>query len=153
RMNVQKISPCLWFDGQAEEAAQFYTSIFNNSEIVRISYYSKTFTDVSGMAEGSARTVEFRMDGQSFTALNGGPYFQFNEAISFVVYCDNQEELDYYWEKLAEGGDESAQQCGWLKDKFGVSWQIVPANIFELLCSTDPEKSERVAEAIFTMKK
>jgi predicted 3-demethylubiquinone-9 3-methyltransferase (glyoxalase superfamily) len=135
-----QITPCLWFDTQAEEAANFYTSVFRNSEIEGITRYGKEGYEIHGQKEGSVLTVAFRINGLSFTALNAGPVFQFNEAISFQVLCENQDEIDYYWEKLSEGGLEG--QCGWLKDKFGVSWQIVPAILGELM--NDPSKSERV---------
>ncbi len=143
------ITPCLWFDTQAEEAAKFYTSVFRNSEIEGITRYGKEGYEIHGQKEGTVLTVAFRINGQPFTALNGGPVFQFNEAISFQVLCENQEEIDYYWGKLSEGGQEG--QCGWLKDKFGVSWQIVPAILGQLL--GDPSKSERVTRAFMQMKK
>jgi len=152
-MNVKKISPCLWFDHQAEEAANFYTSIFKNSKIVNIARYGKEGFEIHGRPAGSVMTVAFEIDGQKFTALNGGPVFKFNEAISFQVSCDSQEELDDYWVKLSEGGDKNAQQCGWLKDKYGVSWQIVPAVLEKLLNSSDPKKSERVMKVLLQMKK
>lgn len=143
------ITPCLWFDNQAEEAANFYTSIFKNSKIDTISRYGKEGFEVHGQNEGTALTVVFQINGQTFTALNGGPVFKFNEAISFQVFCETQEEIDYYWEKLCEGGNES--QCGWLKDKYGVSWQIVPAILGKLM--SDPAKSGRVMKAFLQMKK
>lgn len=149
---VQKISPNLWFDHQAEEAAQHYVSIFKNSGIERFTRYGAERNDHSPFAEGAIMTVEFQLEGQHFVALNGGPHFKFNEAISFIVHCDSQEEIDYYWEKLAEGGDEKAQVCGWLKDKFGVSWQIVPANLNEMITDPDPAKSERVMKALLQTK-
>ena len=124
--NMQRITPFLWFDSQAEEAASFYASIFKNSKIVSITRYGEEGAQASGRPKGTVMTVAFQLDGQEFVALNGGPYFKFTEAISFVVNCESQDEVDYYWEKLSEGGDEKAQQCGWLKDKYGVSWQIVP---------------------------
>lgn len=150
---MQKINPCLWFDHQAEEAANFYTAIFNNSEIKRISPYGKAGFEFHGKPEGSVMTVEFELDGQIFTALNGGPTFQFNEAISFQVSCKTQDEVDYYWNHLSQGGDEQAQQCGWLKDKFGVSWQIVPEVLGKLLSDAGSEKSQRVMQALLQMKK
>ncbi len=134
---MQKITPFLWFDHQAEEAANFYVSIFKSAKINIITRYGKAGFDVHGRPEGSVMTVEFELNGQVFTALNGGPHFRFNEAISFVVGCDTQEEIDYYWEKLSAGGQES--QCGWLKDKYGVSWQIVPNDLKKLM--GDPEKA------------
>ena len=130
---MQKISPCLWFDAQGEEAAKFYTSIFKDSKIGDVTRYGKEGYEIHGREEGTVMTVEFEIEGQKFLALNGGPIFKFNEAISFQVYCETQEEVDYHWEKLSEGGDEKAQQCGWLKDKYGVSWQIVPTILMKML--------------------
>jgi predicted 3-demethylubiquinone-9 3-methyltransferase (glyoxalase superfamily) len=150
---MEKIIPCLWFDSNAEEAVNFYTSIFKNSKIGKISRYGKEGYEIHGKPEGTVLTVEFELNGQTFTALNGGPAFKFNEAISFQVYCKSQNELDYYWEKLSKGGDEKAQQCGWLKDKYGVSWQIVPTVLGEMLQDKDPKKSERVMKALLQMKK
>lgn len=150
---MSAIVPCLWFDDNAEEAAELYTSIFADSRIGRISRYGKEGHEIHGRPEGSVMVVEFEIEGRQFTALNGGPAFRFNEAISFQVSCDTQEEVDYYWERLSEGGDEKAQQCGWLKDRFGVSWQIVPSVLPELLRDPDPAKSERVMKAMLQMKK
>ncbi len=150
---IQRIVPNLWFASQAEEAVRFYTSVFPNSSIGSITRYGKAGHDIHGMAEGTVMTVEFKLDGQDFLALNGGPVFTFNEAISFIINCDTQEEADYYWDKLTEGGDPNAQQCGWLKDKFGVSWQVTPIEINELMNGSDPEKSERMMEALLQMKK
>ncbi|SEM71957.1 VOC family protein [Lihuaxuella thermophila] len=150
---IKKITTNLWFDTQAEEAAAFYVSIFKNSRLGRITRYGKVGTEIHGMPEGSVMTVEFQLEGQDFVALNGGPQFKFTEAISFIVCCENQEELDYYWEKLSEGGDEKAQVCGWLKDKYGVSWQIIPSDLQDMLHDPDSEKSERVMKALFQMKK
>lgn len=150
---VQKITPCLWFDDQAEEAARFYVSVFGNSGIGAVTRYGKEGFEIHGRPEGSVMTVTFRLEGQEFIALNGGPHFKFNEAISFVVQCGSQAEVDYYWDKLREGGDENAQQCGWLKDKYGVSWQIVPAALFEMINDRDAEKSARVMKAMLQMKK
>jgi len=150
---IQKITPCLWFDNQAEEAAKFYVSLFNNSAIGAITRYGREGFEVHGRPEGSVLTVSFRIEGQEFTALNGGPHFKFSEAISFVVRCETQAEVDRYWNKLGEGGDERARQCGWLKDKYGVSWQIVPAALFEMMSATDGIKSERVMRAMLQMKK
>jgi predicted 3-demethylubiquinone-9 3-methyltransferase (glyoxalase superfamily) len=147
---IQKITPNLWFDTQAEEAARFYTSIFSNSKIGAVTHYGKESYDKS--FEGKVMTVEFQLEGQTFVALNGGPHFKFNEAISFIVHCDHQEELDYFWDKLSEGGDPKAQVCGWLKDKFGVSWHIVPSRLTEMLCSPDPERAERVMKAVLQTK-
>ena len=150
---TQKITPCLWFDNQAEEAANFYVSTFKNSKIGRIARYGKEGYEIHGRLAGTVMTVEFEVEGQIFTALNGGPIFKFNEAISFQVHCTTQEEVDYYWEKLSEGGDEKAQQCGWLKDKYSVSWQIVPTVLVEMLQDRDAEKSGRVMKAMLQMKK
>src|SRR5687768_2595010 len=151
--SIQKITPCLWFDDQAEEAAGFYTGIFPNSKILNISRYGEAGHEIHGKRAGTVMTVAFELEGQAFTALNGGPTFKFNEAISFQVNCDMQKEVDYYWEKLSEGGDEKAQQCGWLKDKYGVSWQIVPSALVEMLNDPDSEKSQRAMEAMLRMKK
>lgn len=147
---IQKITTNLWFDTQAEEAAKLYTSIFNNSNIGRITRYGKESYDRT--REGKVMTVEFQLEGQDFVALNGGPQFKFTEAISFIVHCDNQDELDYFWDRLSERGDEKAQVCGWLKDKFGVSWQIVPSNLTEMISGPDPERSERVMKALLQTK-
>jgi predicted 3-demethylubiquinone-9 3-methyltransferase (glyoxalase superfamily) len=147
-MNNQ-ITPCLWFDNQAEEAANFYTSIFKNSAITAVSRYGKEGFEFHGQPEGTAMTVVFQINGQTFTALNGGPVFKFNEAVSFQIFCDTQEEIDHYWEKLTEGGEEG--QCGWLKDKYGLSWQIIP-NILPSLM-TNPEKAGKVTNAFMQMKK
>jgi predicted 3-demethylubiquinone-9 3-methyltransferase (glyoxalase superfamily) len=151
--NIQKITPCLWFDNQAEEAAEFYISIFRNSKIGNISRYGEAGQEVHGKPAGTVMTVAFELDGQTFTALNGGPIFKFTEAISLQVDCETQEEVDYYWQKLSEGGDEKAQQCGWLKDKYGVSWQIVPRILVEILNDTDKSKSQRAMTAMLKMKK
>jgi len=149
---MQKITPFLWFDDQAEDAAKFYTSIFKNSKIGKIARYDKAGEKAAGRPAGSVMTIEFQLEGQEFVALNGGPHFKFTEAISFVVNCETQEEVDYFWQKLtADGGQES--QCGWLKDKFGVSWQIVPTILPELLSDKDATKSERVMKAMLKMVK
>ena len=150
---LQKITPCMWFDSQAEEAARFYVSIFNNSAIGAVSRYGKEGFEVHGRPEGSVMSVSFRLEGQEFTALNGGPHFKFSEAISFVVKCETQTEIDRYWDKLGEGGDERAQRCGWLKDKYGVSWQILPAALFEFMGGTDAGRAQRVMRAMLQMKK
>ncbi len=152
-MHIQKITPCLWFDTQAEEAARFYCSIFGNSRILRISRYGEAGHEIHGKPAGSVLTVEFELEGQAFTTLNGGPEFRFNEAISLQVSCDTQEELDHYWDKLSAGGDEAARQCGWLKDKYGVSWQIVPSVLPVLMSDADPRKTDRVMTALLKMKK
>jgi len=150
---IQKITPCLWFDDQAEEAVEFYISIFRNSKIANIARYGEAGHEVHGKPAGTVMTVAFELDGQTFTALNGGPMFKFNEAISLQVNCETQEEVDYYWEKLSEGGDEKAQQCGWLKDKYGASWQVVPSVLPELINDPDSEKSQRAMQAMLQMKK
>ena len=148
-MTIQKITPFLWFDDQAEEAAKFYTSIFKNSRMGRIARYSEEAAQHTGQTAGSAMTVEFEIDGQQFVGLNGGPMFQFSEAVSFAVKCDSQEEVDYFWEKLAAGGQKS--QCGWLKDKFGLSWQVVAVELIELM--HDPAKAEKAMDAVMQMDK
>ena len=150
---IQKITPCLWFDDQAEEAVEFYISIFRNSKIANIARYGEAGHEVHGKPAGTVMTVAFELEGQAFTALNGGPMFKFNEAISFQVNCETQEEVDYYGEKLSEGGDEKAQQCGWLKDKYGASWQVVPSVLPELINDPDSEKSQRAMQAMLQMKK
>jgi predicted 3-demethylubiquinone-9 3-methyltransferase (glyoxalase superfamily) len=149
----QKITPCLWFDDQAEEAVTFYTSIFRNSKVLNVSRYGEAGHEIHGKPAGTVLTVAFELEGQAFTALNGGPVFKFNEAISFQVDCETQEEVDYYWEKLSEGGDPKAQQCAWLKDKYGVSWQVVPRVLVEMMSDPDSEKSGRAMEAMLQMKK
>jgi predicted 3-demethylubiquinone-9 3-methyltransferase (glyoxalase superfamily) len=148
---MQKITPFLWFDDQAEEAAKFYTSIFKKSKIVNVVRYSKEAANKSGRPPGSVMTVVFEIEGQRFIALNGGPYFKFNEAVSFVVNCKNQAEVDRFWKKLSAGGEES--QCGWLKDKFGLSWQIVPSMIGKLLSGKDSTRTTRVMQALLQMRK
>jgi predicted 3-demethylubiquinone-9 3-methyltransferase (glyoxalase superfamily) len=150
---IPKITPFLWFDDQAEEAARFYTSIFKNSKIEGVTWYGEEAAEASGRPKGTIMTVTFLIAGQEFVALNGGPHFKFNEAISFVVNCESQAEIDYYWDKLSEDGDIKAQQCGWLKDRYGVSWQIVPTIMAEFLTDPDPDKSRRVMQAILQMKK
>jgi predicted 3-demethylubiquinone-9 3-methyltransferase (glyoxalase superfamily) len=149
----KKIVPCLWFDNQAEQAANYYTSIFKNSKVGKITYYGEAGQDVHGQKPGTVLTVAFDLDGQPFTALNGGPIFKFNEALSLQVMCDDQKEIDYYWEKLSVGGDSNAQQCGWLKDKYGLSWQIVPKVLLELVGDPKSEKSQRAMTAMLGMKK
>ncbi len=152
-MPVQRITPCLWFDNQGEEAAKFYTGIFRNSKIVSVARYGEAGREVHGKQPGTVMAVAFELDGQAFTALNGGPLFKFNEAVSFQVNCETQEEVDYYWERLSEGGDKKAQQCGWLKDKYGASWQVVPRVSIEMLSDPDTEKSGRAMKAMLQMKK
>jgi predicted 3-demethylubiquinone-9 3-methyltransferase (glyoxalase superfamily) len=148
---TQKITPFLWFDNQAEEAAKFYTSIFKNSKIENVTRYDEEGSKVSGRPKGSLMTVPFQIEGQEFVALNGGPMFKFTEAISFIVNCETQKEVDYYWEKLSAGGEEV--QCGWLKDRFGLSWQVVPTVLTEMLQDKDPQKAQRVMAAMLKMKK
>jgi predicted 3-demethylubiquinone-9 3-methyltransferase (glyoxalase superfamily) len=147
------IAPCLWFDHQAEDAARYYVGIFKNAKIGRISHYTEAGTEVHGRPAGSVMVVEFELDGQRFTALNGGPLFKFNEAVSFQISCDTQAEIDYYWEKLKAGGDEKSQACGWLKDKYGVSWQVTLTIMPELMGDSDPAKLSRVMKAMLPMKK
>ena len=150
---VQRIAPCLWFDNQAEEAANYYVSIFKNSKITDVTRYGKAGFEIHKRPAGSVMTVAFELDGQSVTALNGGPIFTFNEAISLQVFCDTQEEVDYYWEKLSKGGDPKAQQCGWLKDEFGLSWQVVPKVLPELLKDHESARAQRAMDALLRMKK
>jgi predicted 3-demethylubiquinone-9 3-methyltransferase (glyoxalase superfamily) len=149
---MQKITPFLWFDDQAEEAVKFYTSVFKNSKVGRILRYDEEAASKSGRPTGSVLTIEFEIEGQKFVALNGGPQFKFNESVSFVVNCETQEEIDYFWGKLtADGGEES--QCGWLKDKFGLSWQVTPTVLIDMLHDRDSEKAERVMKAMLQMQK
>jgi predicted 3-demethylubiquinone-9 3-methyltransferase (glyoxalase superfamily) len=150
---VQRITPFLWFDRDAEAAAAFYVSVFDDARITRVARYGKAGAQASGQQEGAVMTVAFELDGQSFVALNGGPVFQISPAVSFVVNCETQAEIDRYWTRLSEGGDEHAQQCGWLKDRFGVSWQIVPVQLPTLLTESDPPRAQRVMEALIQMKK
>ena len=150
---IQRITPCLWFDDQAEEAAGFYTTVFKNSRIVRVSRYGEAGRDVHGKPAGSVMVVAFELDGQAFTALNGGPLFRFNEAVSLQVFCDTQEEIDYYWERLSAGGDPNAQQCGWLKDRFGLSWQVGSPDMDALFADATSPAAQRTMEAMLEMKK
>jgi predicted 3-demethylubiquinone-9 3-methyltransferase (glyoxalase superfamily) len=150
---TQPITPCLWFDSEAEEAARFYLGIFKNSRIVAMTRYGEAGREVHGRSAGSVMTVEFELNGQTFTALNGGPHFKFNEAVSFQIMCRTQEEVDHYWNRLGQGGDPNAQQCGWLKDKYGLSWQVVPTGMVEMLNDPDREKADRAMEAMLKMKK
>lgn len=150
---IQKITPNFWYDKAAEDAARFYVSIFKNASVGHISYYGKEGFEIHKMPEGTAMTVDFTLDGQNFRGLNGGPLFKFYESVSFVVSCDTQEELDYYWDKLNEGGDPKAQQCGWLKDKFGMSWQIVPAKMDKWMTTGTKEQTSRVMTVMLQMKK
>jgi len=150
--SIQRIGPCLWFDHQAEEAAKYYTGIFRSSRIVAISRYGEAGYEIHRRPAGSVMTVAFELEDQPFTALNGGPLFRFNEAISLQVYCDSQDEVDYYWERLTVGGDPKAQQCGWLKDRYAVSWQVVPRAIAEMMKQSG-ERADRVMTALLQMKK
>ena len=150
---VKPITPCLWFDNQAEEAARYYTAIFKNSKIGTISRYGEAGKEVHGQKPGSVMTVEFELNGQPFTALNGGPIFKFTEAVSFQIMCKTQDEVNHYWNKLTAGGDPESQQCGWVKDKYGLSWQVVPTVLAEMMSDPDKEKSGRVMEAMLRMKK
>ena len=153
-MNItQRIAPCLWFDDQAEEAANFYVGIFPNSRVVMTTRYSEAGFEIHRRPAGSVMTVVFELDGVSFTALNGGPHFQFNEAVSLMVNCASQEEIDYYWEKLSAGGDPKAQQCGWLKDRYGLSWQVVPADMDEIFVDSASAGAQRAMNAMLQMKK
>jgi predicted 3-demethylubiquinone-9 3-methyltransferase (glyoxalase superfamily) len=150
---VQKLTPCLWFDDQAEDAAKFYCSIFDHSKITGMTHYGKAGFEFHGRPEGSVMTVSFELDGQSFTGLNGGPLFKFSEAISFQVNCQTQDEVDHYWGNLSAGGVPEAQQCGWFKDKFGLSWQIVPVAMMDMMKDPDTKKSQRAMAAMMQMKK
>src|SRR5713226_8344113 len=148
---IQKITPFLWFDSQAEDAVKFYVSIFKGSKVRGVTRYDEEGAKAAGRPKGSVMTVAFELDGQEFTALNGGPIFKFTEAISFVVNCETQKEVDHFWEKLSAGGQEV--QCGWLKDRFGVSWQVVPTVLVKMLQAKDREKSKRVMAAMLKMEK
>jgi predicted 3-demethylubiquinone-9 3-methyltransferase (glyoxalase superfamily) len=148
---MQKITPFLWFNDKAEEAANFYVSLFKNSKIGDIARYDEAGAKAAGRPKGSVMVIEFQLEGQEFTALNGGPHFKFTEAVSFVVNCETQPEVDKFWEKLTEGGEEG--QCGWLKDKYGLSWQVTPTVLTRMLKDKDPQKAKRVMEAMIKMKK
>ena len=148
---TSKIAPCLWFDSQAETAAKFYTAVFKDGRIIKTSHYTEAGHEIHGQAAGSVMTVDFEIAGLSFTALNGGPLFKFTEAISFQVNCDTQDEIDYFWTKLSDGGEEV--QCGWLKDRFGVSWQIVPSMMGDWFTESNPQGSNRAMLAMLGMKK
>ena len=149
---MQKISTCLWFDNQAEEAVKFYTSVFKNSKIGSTTHYDEASSKEAGMPAGTVLTMSFELEGRQFMALNGGPIFKFNESVSLIVNCDDQKEVDYYWDKLTSGGGQESQ-CGWLKDKFGLSWQIVPAELEKLLTSKEPGKAQRVMAELLKMRK
>ena len=148
-----RISPCLWFDHQAEAAARLYVSVFPDSRITQVARYPEAGHEIHGKVAGSVMTVAFELCGQSFTALNGGPVFKFNEAVSLQVHCESQDEVDHYWSRLTEGGDPAAQQCGWLKDRYGLSWQIVPNRMIELILDPDPVRKEKAFAAMLEMKK
>jgi predicted 3-demethylubiquinone-9 3-methyltransferase (glyoxalase superfamily) len=150
---TSRIAPCLWFDNQAEEAARFYTGIFKNSRITRTTRYSDAGFEVHHKPAGSVLTVDFELDGTKFTALNGGSDFKFNEAVSFQIFCQNQEEIDYYWNKLTPGGDPASHVCGWLKDRYGVSWQVVPTIMAELIADENSPGAKRTMDALLKMKK
>jgi predicted 3-demethylubiquinone-9 3-methyltransferase (glyoxalase superfamily) len=147
------ITPCLWFDTEGEAAANFYTAIFPNSRITSVVPHRESSHEFHRERVGTVMVVTFELDGQQFTALNGGPYFKFNEAVSFQIFCETQEEVDHYWNRLSEGGDEHAQQCGWLKDQYGVSWQVVPAVLLEMIQDPDAAKARRATDAMMEMKK
>jgi predicted 3-demethylubiquinone-9 3-methyltransferase (glyoxalase superfamily) len=149
----QRITPCLWFENQAEAAAKYYTGIFKHSKIKKVTHYTEAGKEIHKRPAGSVMTVEFELDGQSFTALNGGPEFTFSEAVSFQIHCQTQEDIDYFWERLTPGGDPKAQVCGWLKDRFGLSWQVVPDRLMQLLADADRDKAARVMTALLKMKK
>jgi predicted 3-demethylubiquinone-9 3-methyltransferase (glyoxalase superfamily) len=149
----QRITPFLWFDDQAEEAANYYVSIFDNSRILTVNRYGKEAAKTTGKPEGSVMTIAFELDGEEFGALNGGPLFTFNPALSLVVHCNHQDEVDHFWNRLSKDGDPSAQACGWLKDRYGVSWQIVPKRLIELLSDPDRTKAGKAMQAMLTMKK
>ncbi len=151
--HIHRITPCLWFDEQAEAAAQFYTGVFANSRIVSIIRYGEAGHEIHGRPAGMVMTVAFELDGQAFTALNGGPVFRFNEAISLQVRCETQNEVDYYWTRLSAGGDEKAQQCGWLKDRYGLSWQVVPTALIDMISDPDHDRAQRATQAMLRMKK
>lgn len=150
---ASKIMPCLWFDKEGEDAARFYTGIFPNSRITTIVRYGEVGKDVTGGQPGSVMTVAFQLAGQDFVALNGGPVFKFNEAISLQILCDSQEEVDHYWSRLTPGGDDRAQQCGWLKDRYGLSWQVVPKDLLRWVTDPDHAKAERTFAQMLKMKK
>ena len=151
--SLHRISPCLWYDGQAEAAAKLYTSVFPNSRITDTTHYFDSGKEIHGHDAGNVLTVSFELDGLGFTALNGGPNFKFTEAISLMITCETQEEIDHYWYKLSDGGPEEAQQCGWLKDRFGLSWQVTPTAILRMIAHPDREKAERAFSAMMQMKK
>ena len=148
---THKIAPCLWFDSEAEQAANFYVTVFKNSKINLVSRYGNEGTEIHGREPGSVMTVAFELDGQPFVALNGGPIFTFDEAVSFQIYCEDQKEVDYFWQKLSQGGEEGP--CGWLKDRFGLSWQVTPRRLLDMLTAGDAAKADRVTKSFLQMKK
>lgn len=150
---LQKITTHLWFDRNAEEAVSFYVSVFKKASIGKITFYGREGNEIHGMQAGSIMTIEFKLEGQNFVALNGGPHFKFNEAVSLMITCKTQNEIDYYWDTLGKGGDEKAQICGWLKDRFGLSWQVVPAGLAKMLQSKNEKRKGRVVAALLKMKK
>ena len=150
---LEKITPCLWFDANAAEAVNFYVSVFKNSKIGRVTYYTKAVRNKHKMPEGTVMTIEFYIDGREYIALNGGPAFKFNETVSLIIHCATQEEIDFYWDTLSAGGDPAAQQCGWLKDKYGLSWQIIPTALAHMVSDARTDKAERVMKAMQQMKK
>lgn len=150
---ISNLVPCLWFDSEAEEAATFYTAVFDNSRITDVTRYGKEGHEIHGREPGSVMVVAFELDGHPFTALNGGPVFRFNESVSFQVMCETQGEVDYFWDRLGEGGDPQARQCGWLKDRFGLSWQVIPRRALELIRDPDSAKAQRATRALLSMKK
>jgi predicted 3-demethylubiquinone-9 3-methyltransferase (glyoxalase superfamily) len=150
---THRIRPCFWFNDQGEEAAHFYVGIFPNSRIVAVTRYGHAGHEIHGRPAGSVMTVGFELDGQPFTALNGGPHFTFNEAVSLEIHCETQEEVDHYWDRLTEGGDPAAQQCGWLKDRYGVSWQVVPEGMEEMMADPESPGAQRAMNAMLQMKK
>ena len=152
-MSIKRISPCLWFDTQAEEAARFYVSVFKNSRIAAVTRFPDAGNEIHGKPAGSVMVVDFELNGQPMTALNGGPQFTFSEAISLQVECETQEEIDYYWNALSEGGDPRAQQCGWLKDKYGLSWQVIPSGMSEMMKDHGSGEAKRAMSAMLQMKK
>ncbi|MDR0201222.1 MAG: VOC family protein [Delftia acidovorans] len=152
-LHTGRIQPCLWFDNQGEQAAQFYTEVFPDSRITAIARYGEAGRDIHGRPAGSVMTVQFELDGQPFLALNGGPMFRFNEAVSLMVGCSTQDEIDHYWSRLSEGGDPAARQCGWLKDRYGLSWQIVPARMASWMGGPDAAAAQRVMQALLGMQK
>jgi predicted 3-demethylubiquinone-9 3-methyltransferase (glyoxalase superfamily) len=149
----QRISPCLWFSDQAEEAANYYVGIFKDARVNKVTRYSEVGQEAHGRPAGSVMTVEFELDGNEFTALNGGPVFTFNEAVSLQVFCDDQKEIDYFWDRLGAGGDPNAQQCGWLKDRYGLSWQVVPKGMEEMMEDANSPGAKRAMAAMMEMKK